>query len=171
MIKFDDIYTNENQNLYELSNKKNVLLVFLRHFGCVFCRESLKELGKLKDWIESQNTELVFVHMTEHAIAELYFEQFNLEGVQHISDPGCDYYQRFRLVKGTFNQLFGLQNMIRGFEVTLKGTFISLKQVGDGFQMPGIFLLKNGAIHSSFIHKYASDKPNYKNIVKQALNK
>ncbi len=166
MIDFSSIITNTGTDLLTLSLKRPVLLVFLRHFGCVFCRDSLKELASKKSFFVDQGVDIVFVHMTENDIAEMYFSKFELKGCQHISDPGCNYYEQFGLVKGNFNQLFGLQNMIRGFDVTMRGTFISLKQIGDGFQMPGVFMINNGQIVDSFIHKYASDKPDYERIVK-----
>jgi hypothetical protein len=56
--------------------------------------------------------------------------------------------------------------MIRGIEVTMKGTSLGLKQIGDGFQMPGIFMIHNGRIADSYIHKTASDRPDYDNIIK-----
>ena len=166
MIDFSSIITNKGTDLLSLSKERPVLLVFLRHFGCVFCRDSLKELSSKRAYFEAEEVEIVFVHMTEYDIADMYFDKFGLKGSQHVSDPGCNYYEQFGLVKGNFNQLFGLQNMIRGFDVTMRGTFISLKQIGDGFQMPGVFMVKNGQIVDSFIHKYASDKPDYERIVK-----
>jgi hypothetical protein len=56
--------------------------------------------------------------------------------------------------------------MLRGIEVSMKGTAFGLKQVGDGFQMPGIFMIHNGRIADSYIHKTASDKPDYEDIIK-----
>lgn len=166
MVDFSSITTNKGTDLLSLSNERPVLLVFLRHFGCVFCRDALKELSTKKAFFKEAGVDLVFVHMTDYEIADMYFSKFELEGIEHISDPGCNYYQQFGLVKGNFNQLFGLQNMIRGFDVTMRGTFISLKQIGDGFQMPGVFLVNKGKVIDSFIHKFASDKPDYERIVK-----
>lgn len=169
MIDFSKILTNKGADLSTLSKESSVLLVFLRHFGCVFCRDSLKELATKRVFLEEKNTKLVFIHMTDYEVADMYFNTFKLDGYQHISDPGCAYYQEFGLVKGNFNQLFGLKNMIRGFDVTMRGTFISLKQIGDGFQMPGVFLVKNDEIIDSFIHKNASDRPDYERIVNGGL--
>lgn len=165
MIDFKSIVTNEGNNLDSLSSKKKILLIFLRQLNCVFCRDSLKELSKMRDYFSEKETDLVFVHMTDNEIAEMYFKKFKLDGYQHVSDPSCGLYQKFGLVKGNFSQLFGLQNVVRGFEVTMKGTFIALKQIGDGFQMPGVFLVDKGVIRDQFIHKYASDRPDYKKIV------
>jgi peroxiredoxin len=165
MIDYTSIVTNNGNALSQLSKDSKVLLVFLRQLNCVFCREGLKDLAELKDYFKEQNTNLVFVHMTDYAIADMYFTKFKLEGYEHISDPSCGLYQDFGLVKGNFNQLFGLQNIIKGFEATMNGTFIALKQIGDGFQMPGVFLIENSQIKNSFIHKFASDKPDYEGIV------
>ncbi len=169
MIDLSQIVTNTNESLEEISQQRPIMLVFLRHFGCVFCRDSLKDLSEKKQFFVDKDVELIFVHMTDHNVADMYFDNFGLSGYKHISDPACDLYLKFGLIKGNFNQLFGLKNMIRGFEATMKGTFISLKQVGDGFQMPGIFMLDGGEVKNSFIHKVASDKPDYESIVNTCL--
>ncbi len=169
MIDISNIQTNTEESIKTLSQDHPIMLVFLRHFGCVFCRDSLKELSETQGFFKENGVEIIFVHMTENDIAEMYFEQFGLKGYKHISDPSCDLYLHFGLIKGNFNQLFGLKNIIRGFEATMKGTFISLKQVGDGFQMPGIFMLKDGEVKNSFIHRFASDIPDYKEIVNTCI--
>lgn len=165
MIDFKSIITNKGQNLSDLSNGQKVLLIFLRQLNCVFCRDALKTLAKKKDYFINASTDIVFVHMADYEIANLYFDKFNLSGYQHISDISCDLYQEFGLVKGNFSQLFGLQNVIRGFEVTMKGTFIALNQIGDGFQMPGMFLIEDSEIKGQFVHRNASDVPDYEKIV------
>ncbi|HBB74333.1 MAG TPA: hypothetical protein DC048_07770, partial [Planctomycetaceae bacterium] len=33
--------------------------------------------------------------------------------------------------------------------------------VGDGFQMPGAFLIKDGRIVASYRHAHAADRPDY----------
>jgi hypothetical protein len=32
---------------------------------------------------------------------------------------------------------------------------------GDGFQMPGVFLIQGDEILNSFVHESAADRPNY----------
>ncbi|MEM7102693.1 MAG: peroxiredoxin-like family protein [Bacteroidota bacterium] len=147
-----------------ISDKKPVLLIFLRHFGCTFCREALAEIAKKKTKIESEGVEIVFVHMSDKENADKYFKRYGLEGALHICDPKCLFYQSFGLVKGSFNQLFGLQVWMRGLDAgVLKGHGIG-NYIGDGFQMPGVFMIFKGEIRESFIHKYASDRPNYEQL-------
>lgn len=160
-----EMTTNEGANLKGLSDIKPVLLVFLRHFGCTFCREALSDIADERERIEDAGSELVFVHMAENEIAERYFNRYGLEGVQHISDPECRYYTEFGLVKGNFTQLFGLQSWIRGFSAGVVAGHGVGPQLGDGFQMPGAFVIQDGQIKNSFIHKLASDRIDYLNLV------
>ncbi|HMQ50021.1 MAG TPA: peroxiredoxin-like family protein [Saprospiraceae bacterium] len=153
--------TNTQQTLAELSEQQPIMLVFLRHFGCTFCREALSDLSRDRENIEASGTTLVFVHMTDYETAERYFQRFNLPGVLHISDPECRYYAAFGLVKGNFNQLFGLQTWIRGFSAGMVAGHGIGGQVGDGFQMPGVFIIQESEIKYSFIHKLASERPDY----------
>lgn len=37
-------------------------------------------------------------------------------------------------------------------------------ELGDGFQMPGVFVLYKGEIRRSFIHRYPYDRPDYKEV-------
>jgi peroxiredoxin len=153
--------TNTGQTLANISKERPVLVVFLRHFGCQFCREAMDELSKLRPKFKLQNIELVFVHMAENDMAEEYFKKFNLSGVQHISDVSCRYYAAFGLVKGSLTQLFGLQSWIRGFTALPKYGSDTGRQLGDSFQMPGAFMIFEGELRDSYIHKHASDRPDY----------
>ena len=162
----DKIYTLKGNSLYELSNESPVLLIFLRHFGCIFCREALNDISKKREEFKQRGVEIVFVHMSDDRTASQYFNQYGLEGVDSISDPDCIYYEQFGLLKGNFRQLYGLKVWMRGFETTiLEGNKFSLRQIGDGFQMPGVFLIQNGRIIESFVHKSAADRPDYAKII------
>jgi peroxiredoxin len=153
--------TNTGESLDDLSNSKPVMLVFLRHFGCQFCRGALDELSSLSPQLAEAGTELVFVHMAENQVAESYFDKFNLTGVKHISDISCSYYAGFGLMKGSMGQLFGFQSWIRGFQMQAKYGNDLGKHLGDNFQMPGIFIIHEGKIKDSYLHKIASGRPDY----------
>lgn len=161
----EEMATNTGQTLQELSQDKPVLLVFLRHFGCTFCREALSDIAKERENIAASGTELVFVHMTDKETAERYFNRYELDGVQHVSDPECKYYTRFGLLKGNLTQLFGLQSWIRGFSAGVVAGHGVGPQLGDGFQMPGAFVIQDGRVKNSFIHKLSSERVDYLKLV------
>jgi peroxiredoxin len=156
------IKTNKGNSLAELSDQSPVLLVFLRHFGCVFCKDSMHEISKRKEKFKKEGIKIVLVHMSDYATATSYFKKFNIQDLEQVSDEDCKYYAAFGLVKGSFSQLFGLKTLIRGFEIAAtKQMLPGLIRIGDGLQMPGIFLIKDGTIIDSFIHLNVADKPNY----------
>lgn len=157
-----EMRTNTSTNLKNLSDEKPVLLVFLRHFGCVFCKEAMADLSALKAEITKKDFQLAFVHMSEQALAQTYLDEFGLGDCVHISDPDCKYYTAFRLTKGSFSQLYGLQSWIRGFSKETKSFKLErAKQLGDSTQMPGIFIISQGEITQHYIHKFAADRPDY----------
>lgn len=158
--------TNLGDSLLQLSFQSPVLLIFLRHFGCTFCREALADIATRKAGIEQMGTRIVFVHMTDDALAEKYFNKFGLEGAVHISDPACNYYAAFGLVKGSFTQLFGLHSWIRGFNAGIVQGHGAGPILGDGFQMPGVFVIQDGMIKDGFMHKLASDRPDYDELLR-----
>lgn len=155
----------------DLSRKQPVLLVFLRHFGCTFCREALQDLSDRRETLDALGCKLVLVHMSDTETAQRYFAKYNLADVAHVSDPDCRYYEAFGLTKGTARQLFGLHSWIRGFEAgVLGGHGVGAKQLGDGFQMPGVFVVRGGRVLNKFIHKLAGDRPEYVDLVAQCCD-
>lgn len=157
--------TNTRKSVWDMSVQQPVLLVFLRHFGCTFCREALSDISKTQEMLEGKGVKIVFVHMSSRQVAERYFSRYNIQNPVYISDPSCKFYTEFGLLKGNFTQLFGLHSWIRGFQSsTLDGHGIGTK-LGDGFQMPGIFVIQDGLLKNSYIHKLASDRPNYKELL------
>lgn len=165
----ESTHTNKKNNLYDLSTERPVLLVFLRHFGCIYCREALNDLSGLQSEIENRNAKLVFVHLSELDLARTYLEKYGLEDIEQISDPSCNLYAKFGLVKGSMGQLFGLKVWARGFGQMSKGNMYSLKQVGDGFQMPGLFILAEGEVKEMFIYNSIADKPDYLKLIDDVI--
>ncbi len=162
----DEMVTNKLENLKSLSEEKPILLVFLRHFGCVFCKEALSNLSKKREQFENRGIQIVFVHMSENDEADDYFIKYKLEGISHISDPMANYYKAFKLTKGSFMQLYGLQTWIRGYSLKKEGHQLEMAaNLGDSTQMPGLFLIQNGEVSEQYIHKRASDKPNYEKFL------
>mgnify|MGYP000894171671 FL=1 len=161
---------NSGESLAQMAEEQPVLLVFLRFFGCSFCREAISDIAKRRKGLENRGLRIVLVHMAaQHDIAESFFKKYKLFPVDHIADPDKNFYRAFGLGRGTPQQLFGLMNWIRGFQATViegHGATATFEngELGDGFQMPGVFVLYKGEIRNSFIHRYAHDRPDYEEI-------
>jgi peroxiredoxin len=161
-----DLKTYKGHSLFEISFERPVLLVFLRHFGCTFCREALHDLKDNRRTIESEGTQIILVHLSDDETALKYFKDYGLSDIDFITDPDAIYYRTFGLVKGTFNQLFGLRTWMRTVQSAVINQHGWGKTIGDGFQMPGVFIVHKGQIISSFIHRLISDRPDYLDLVK-----
>lgn len=146
--------------LHDLSLRTPVLVVFLRHLGCTFCREALADIASLRAAIENDGITIVLVHMSAPDHAAAFFSTYGLANIAHISDPGATLYRSFDLKRGNLWELFGPRVAWRGLKATLAGHKVGRLQ-GDGFQMPGVFLLQDGRIVREFRHRDAGERPNY----------
>ncbi len=157
--------TQSGMSLKQLQATQPVMLVFLRHFGCTFCKEALGDLAQQRTSIENkQGIKLVFVHMADEEYASKYFANYSLADAPRISDPSCALYEVFDLQRASFSQVFGLKSWRRGAKAFFgKGHGIG-KLVGDGFRMPGVFVVYQDEILQGFKHKSASDVPPYQEL-------
>lgn len=159
--------SNRDTTLLELSSTSPTLVVFLRHAGCTFCRETLAELRRNRKAIEATGTTLAIVHMGSPMDGTLMLQPYELDGVHRFSDPKCDLYKAFGLERGTARQLFGPSVVRRGLEVALRGHGIGLLK-GDGFRMSGTFVLTRGKIEGAYRSTTAADVVDYLRMAKQA---
>lgn len=145
------VRTNDGKALLDMSQNQDVLLVFVRHFGCTFCRETVSELAKLESTIQEKKLTPVFVHMSDQAFADDFFSRYFNHPVQHISDPARALYRSLGLKRGTLGQLFGLKVVLRGFWAgVFKGHGLGGFE-GDVLQLGGYFILSKGQV--VFEHK------------------
>src|SRR6201982_1429811 len=80
-------------SLLTLTQATPVLLVFLRHFGCSFCRQAVSQVSSLRPELEARGVRPVFVHLGTPERAKPYFDYYDLADVERISDPGAVIYQ------------------------------------------------------------------------------
>lgn len=168
--EFNAVETSKGWKLQEMSEKWPLIIVFLRHFGCTFCREALGELSSLRHEMERQGKVLVIVHMSDEDEAADILAQYQLADVHHISDKERKLYRYFGLRRGFLHQLFGPKVWIRGLKAGLiKGYGIGPLTGTDGFQMPGMFLYFKGKVKRKYIHYSAADVPDYNSFIQAEL--
>jgi peroxiredoxin len=148
-------------SLAELSRRSPVLVVFLRHFGCTFCREATADIAKRRSEIEADGTRVVFVHMESSAEAEAFFAKYGLQTVARVSDPEAKLYRAFGLRRGTIGQLAGWKMFARFIPAgILAGHGVGPVKT-DGMRLGGVFLLRDGNIVREFRHQSQADRPDY----------
>jgi len=159
--QLERIASQSSVSLVSLSYSKPVLLVFLRHFGCTFCKEILFDLQKSSQ-LSLYN--LAFVHMVEKDMASKYLDCF--PNKTSISDPDLELYRAFGLGRGRPSQVFGAKVFLGGLRALLKKGIGVGPLVGDGFQMPGTFIINKGKI----VYAYRPESISNESDLRQAFS-
>lgn len=144
------------ESLREASETQLVCLVFLRHFGCTFTRKILRELESLKAEAAEHRARLVLVHMLVPGSEENYLP--TRSGIARIADPRCELYRAFGLGKGGFWELFGPPVWLPLLVALIRGCGMG-HLAGDGLQLPGAFLFRNGRIVAAQRARTQADLP------------
>jgi hypothetical protein len=155
--------TTAGRTLRSLTDERASLFVFLRHFGCTFCREAVSDLARTRTAIE-EHAALVVVHLGSPSEGSAFLSRAGLDGVHHVSDPKARVYEAFGLERGSLRQLFGPAVMKRGIEAGLFGGHGIGLLAGDGTRMPGVFLVHRGEILRAFVHRDAGERPSYADL-------
>lgn len=148
--------------LLDYSSAQPVLVVFLRHAGCTFCREALADLAKFRTSIERDGKRIVLVHMGQDDRSGLSLvEPYGLQDAGRVADPDRGLYRAFELPRGTLAQLFGWSVFLRGISAGLLARHGVGPLQGDGFQMPGVFVVRDGRIVRGRALATAAERPDY----------
>ena len=143
--------SSDELRLAEILNSAVGALVFLRHFGCVFCREQLTELGKTDspitfvgrgtpDDARKLRGEIGFIRPMICDIQGRLFEE-----------AGC--------AQGKLSQLGGLPTVKSGLRALSKGNRFHRPQT-DPRQLGGTLVIQpNGEIMWRYMSKFAGDHP------------
>ena len=154
--------TQHGADLATLSESGPLLLVALRHSGCCFCRETLARLRDVKPNIPREMS-VVIVTMSSASKNATLASEFGLDDVHWVSDPDRRLYRALELRRGGFLQLFGFTVMLRGIKSALGGFAVGPLD-GDGFQMPGAFVVHRSRIVRAFRAQAASDSPDLESL-------
>ena len=157
-------YAESGQSLLNLLDEKPMLLVFLRHFGDAFSRETIHDVSNAKPQLDQRGVRPVFVHMGSPQRARPFFEKRGLAAVERVSDPQMILYgsPEFHLLKSTvLPHFFGARAYLKLARRALWRYGAGSPGSEDPTQLPGVFFLKNRAIYRAFRHRYLGDRIDY----------
>jgi AhpC/TSA antioxidant enzyme len=141
------------------------LVVFLRHFGCLFCREVVRDLREVSE-SDPGYPRVVFVHQGTPSEGDTFFARLWPE-VDAISDPSARLYRHFGVERGNLAQMFGPRSTACAVRAMVKGNGIG-KKVGDGWTLPTVFLVDDRKIVWIYNGEHAGDHPDWRAIARQA---
>lgn len=135
---------------------QGTLLVFLRHFGCIFCREMVADLRRQAITGGERDRVLFFYQGTVPEGREFFAEHW--PHAQGIADQPLRFYQGFGVPKASLIQAFGPAVWHRGMKSFGKGHRPGKFQ-GDIRQMPGLLWVRDSRIVWRHDFEHAGDHP------------
>lgn len=146
----------EGDTLGKAIGNRTTLLVFLRHFGCIFCREMVKDLREQAEQV-SAYPEVVFFYQGSIEQGRAFFKNLWPEA-RAAADLPRYFYEKFGLERGGVREMFAPEVWACGFRAARKGHFVGAP-VGDPWQMPGMFLIQDSQVIWRHKFRHAGDHP------------
>jgi hypothetical protein len=160
---FRDVRAESGRTLLDLVDDGPVLLVFLRHFGCSFCRQAIDDVSQIHGALTDRGIRPVFVHLGTPERAKPYFDYYGLSSVERISNPDGSFYLNpiFELGRVSLARIIFQPAVWKGWlqNAMIKHGIGMIRE--DASQMPGVFFLRDRAIVRSFRHRTIADRPDY----------
>lgn len=149
VLKHDRTYV----ALYELAAQRPVALVFLRHLGCIFCRE---QVATLRDALPNAN--IAFVTMSEPKLASR-FRAWMRSPHPFLCDPERRLYEAFGVGRTTAGKFFSSTVVRHALKAYRDGHRNSLN-FDDQLQLGGTYVMdRDGTITAAFPADDAGDYP------------
>jgi hypothetical protein len=135
-----EFHTETGRSLLDLVDESPVLLIFLRHFACAFCAQTLDRVSQVREQIAAKGARPVFVHLGSPERAKPYFDYYHLSDVERISNPDASLYQLPAFALSRTNPYLHFLNLTAWKGWLLRG---AMRKYGigmikeDAYQMPG----------------------------------
>jgi peroxiredoxin len=133
------------------------VLVWLRHFGCIYCAEQARDFALARPDIEALGASLAFIGNggVPHARA---FEERKVAGCTVLTDPRLDSYRAIGARRGVLRTV-GPQTWTHALRAFRRGARQRRVQ-GHPFQQGGVAVVaRGGAIAYAYLSESAGDHP------------
>ncbi len=146
--------------LSSLWKERPAVLVFLRHLGCMFCREHTAQLQESLPLFQELEVRIALINFESEEATQKFCSARNLnEPFLCLSDTERNAYRAYNLSRITATELFAPHVWARGFQAALHGHLASIPK-GDPFQMPGVFVVDTaGILRYAYRSRDAADNP------------
>ncbi len=135
-----------------------MLLVFLRHFGCIFCRETVGELRKIAEQDDSF-PQVLFFSQGSSTESRAFLRRY-WPTARVVSDPGFEFYDAFGVGRASWTEALGLPVLRARARARSQG-YENGPRSGDIWRMPGVFVVEGSAIVWSHRPAHAADHPDF----------
>jgi peroxiredoxin len=153
-----------NVRIGALTTRGPVLLVFVRHFGCLFCKEQVGEVLTRRADFEARGVEPIIVGngSVEDARA---FAREHAAGLRVLTDPHREAYCAAGMKRGASTSM-GFGVMRRATRAMMNG-YRQTKTQGDPFQQGGVIGFgTDGRVRYRFISEEAGEHPALNDVLR-----
>lgn len=141
--------------LSEKWQRQPIVLVFVRHSGCTFCRTQAVELRDEYSAIQAAGADVVLVTMDDPKSLQTLKQQLKLPFVC-LSDPQQVAYRAYQCPRGSLWAVAGPGMWGRAIKSVFKQGFGAIR--GDAMQLPGSFVIdRTGAIRLAYRSQHSAD--------------
>jgi hypothetical protein len=147
-------------SLRDQLGERLTLLIFLRHFGCAFCRETIAELREVASAPDYPS--VLFFFQGTPTEGRAFLRRYWPE-VRAVADPELACYEAFGVARGSLLQMFGPGVLAAGLRAKRRG-FENGERSGDIYRMPGAFLVKGDRVLWQHRYRHAGDHPDFRSI-------
>jgi prostamide/prostaglandin F2alpha synthase len=151
------------------------VLAFVRHYGCVFCRDQAVQLHRQRDEFEEAGVRLVVIG---HGTPEMAASFRRAQGVDLpvLVDPDRRIYDTVGAKVATLDELIGPRQILAGLRAAigsrLKQGSIAVHQgriIGHAAQLGGVLVIApDGSVRYAHMSETASDYPPAREILAAA---
>ena len=150
--------------LQSMQGQGPVLVIFLRHFGCMFCRDHASQLRDAYPEFTKRGFDVVAIGQGTPIRSQRFREDYNLPFVV-LGDKELASYRAYGLTHGIGNGITDPGAYKAFFRAIGRGNFPG-KPDGDSLQNPGTFLISTeGRVLRQQIGRNAGDFPSATEIL------
>lgn len=148
-------------------SRNGIALIFLRHFGCPFCKEHARELHRHRDAFGEAGVGIVMIGPGTPAEAAAFIDALGLADPV-LTDRDRSAYRAFGLGRAPVRSLLDPRVIAGGVRAATRG-FLPRTSSGDPLQLQGQFLIdRGGIIRSATRPRLMSDIPSATALLAEA---
>jgi len=146
--------------------ERPAVLVFIRHFGCVFCRQQILDLRSNVSKFAAAGVNLALVTQGEPGETKDFVAKYRWPG-ETFCDPGRAAYEAYGLGMATLSEAISPGVVVAAGRAALRGAFQGRVHGGEGRQMPGLFIVDTaGVVRYAHPFRHAGDQPTSRELLK-----
>jgi peroxiredoxin len=142
-----------------------LVVMFMRHFGCPFCREHLMRMGRALPQFEAEGAQLVAIFQYSAEATEAFCASRKVP-FDCLADPLREAYGEVSLGRGKRNQLLNWRIAKAWVRNAASGNVSSGAKGGDYAQMPGTFVVDTeGYLTLAHYNASSEDNPSVERVL------